>query len=263
MENYFLIKESVHIWLEVFIHQIIFVMILDVLGHSTSVTEHLLASESDTSPLTFASPMSHDLAIDEINPQEMDVYPYSAGSNSSSSSSGIDTAPSTCGDLLSDPLSTSGISSSTFSEIPFQLPDWTDSEFLDLSLLEKIKFDQLDVSSKSSCCNKQSTASGFLPGLNQALLSVENRAGFNTMPASNDYDPCLAGFGPAFANCSLGLTDLLDASVSSLPSSDSLNFSRSFDMLDDLFMMEGDDIFEDPCNSISERHLDISNISNA
>lgn len=191
----------------------------------------------------------------------MDVYPYSAGSNSSSSS-GIDTAPSTCGDLLSDPLSASGISSSTFSEIPFQLPDWTDSEFLDLSLLGKIKFDQLDVS-KSSCSNKQSTASGFLPSLNHALLSGESRAGFNPMPSSNDYDPCLAGFGPAFANCSLGLTDLLDASVSSLPSSDSLNFSRSFDMLDDLFMMEGDDIFEDPCNSISERHLDISNISNA
>lgn len=237
----------------------VLIVVLDELGRSTNVTDCLSVSESNTSPPTFTSPMSHDLAIDDLTPQEMDAYPYSAGSNCSSSS-GISTAPSACGDLLNDPLSSAGISSSVFAEIPFQLPDWTDSEFLDLSFLGKLKLDQLD-GGRPSSCKTPSTALSFPAPPNRAPLRTEGTATPNLMPSSNNYDPCLAGFGPAYAGDGLGLTDLLDARDSGLPSSEAVNLPRSFDILEDLFAMDGYDIFQDPCYSTSERSQDINNIS--
>lgn len=235
-------------------------IVSDELGRSTTVIDCLSVSESNTSPPTFTSPMSHDLAIDDLTPQEMDVYPYSAGSNCSSSS-GISTAPSACGDLLNDPLSSAGISSSVFSEIPFQLPDWTDSEFLDLSFLGKLKLDQLD--GRSSSCKTPNAASSFPAPPNHAPLRADGDASPNLIPSSNNYDPCLAGFGPAYAGDGLGLTDLLDARDPSLPSSETANLLRSFDILEDLFAIDGYDIFQDPCYSTSERSQDINNISKA
>lgn len=232
-----------------------------MLVNSANMSDHVLSSGSDiltnTSPLTFTSPMSHSTPVDDLTTQELDAYPYSAGSNSSS---GISTAPSTCGDLLSDPLSSSGMSTSMFSEIPFQLPDWTDSEFLELSMLGRMKLDQTEGVSINKTQHGTPDIPMVLPPLSSpATSNMMSKAA----PPSNDYDPCLAGFGPSYAADGLGLTDLLDVSVPSLPPSDMANVSRSYDVLEDLFIMEEDDLFHirDPAYLIAERRLGVSSIS--
>lgn len=200
-------------------------------GDHVKSSDNVVAITTNASPLNnnnddnrFTSPFSHDAATThELD----DVYPYSAASTNSSSS-GVGTAPpSTCSDLTTDPLSAAaaGLSSLASSDVPFQLPDWTDSEFLELSMLGRMRLEFYGGGSSS----QRTTPELVFPFPSSSS-------------SSNDYDPCLAGFGPPFAGDGFGMADLDLLETGGVPGGGLLppldEMSRSYDVMDDLFAME-------------------------